>query len=63
MAVITWDIRVIDAVDRPAVDQSLYIQELCTSFLSHAYSLELLICCYGITLSEQRETEVVILIN
>lgn len=53
MALITWDIRVTDAVDRPAVDQSLYIQELCTSFLSHAYNLELLICCYGITLSEQ----------
>lgn len=47
-----WDIRVTDAVDRPAVDQSLYIQELCTSFQSHAYHLELLVCCYGILLSE-----------
>lgn len=56
-----WDIRVTDAVDYPAVDQSLYIQELCTSFQSH--DLELLICCYGIISSEQWETEVVILIN
>lgn len=53
MAIIMWDIRVTDAVDHPAVDQSLYIQELCTSFQSHAYNLELLICCYGIISSEQ----------
>lgn len=52
MAIIMGDIRVTDAVDHPAVDQSFYIQELCTSFQSHAYHLELLICCYGILLSE-----------
>lgn len=53
MMVIMWDIRVTDAVDHPAVDQSLYMQELCTSFPSHAYNLDLLICCYGVILSEQ----------
>lgn len=58
-----WDIRVTDAVDHPAVDQSLYMQELCTSFPSHAYNLDLLICCYGVILSEQWETEMVILMN
>lgn len=63
MAIIMWAIRVTDAVDHPAVDQSLHIQELCTSSQSHAYNLELLICCHGIILSEQWETEMVILMN
>lgn len=35
MAVIIWDIRVTDAVDHLAVDQSLHIQELCTSSVMH----------------------------
>jgi len=63
MAIIMWDIRVTDAVDHPAVDQSLYIQEPCTSFHSHGYNLKLLICCYGIMLSERSESAVVILMN
>lgn len=41
-----WDIRVTDAVDHSAVDQSLYIQELCTSFQSPVYVFVAMVLYY-----------------